>query len=74
MPSDWVKHVQAVYKKKKAKNSSYSYKQAMKDAKSTYKRKAAGGKKAAKAAKADVEEDENEEAPKKRRRRKKKAQ
>ena len=76
MPSEWVKHVQSVYKAKKAKNASYSYKQAMKDAKSTYKRKAAGGKKAAKkAVKADVEEDEKEEqAPKKRRRRKKKAQ
>ena len=70
MPSEWVKHVQSVYKAKKAKNASYSYKQAMQDAKATYKRKA-GGKKAAK-----TEEDADEKAPepKKRRRRKKKAQ
>ena len=71
MPSEWVKHVQSVYKSKKAKNASYSYKQAMKDAKATYKRKA-GGKKAAKT---EEEVDEKApEAPKKRRRRKKKAQ
>ena len=61
MPSAWVQHVQAVYRKKKAKNASYKYGQAMKDAKATYKK---GSKSSNDAA---------EEAPKKRRRRKKKS-
>ena len=62
MPSAWVQHVQSVYRKKKAKNAKYTYGQAMKDAKATYKKKGA-----AKAEKAD----EASAAPKKRRRKKK---
>ena len=49
MPSAWVQHVQSVYRKKKAKNAKYTYGQAMKDAKATYKKKGA-----AKAEKADA--------------------
>ena len=64
MPSAWITHVKSVYAAKKKKNSSYTYGQAMKDAKSTYKR---GGK----AAKAST--DEQEVAAPKRRRRKKKS-
>ena len=60
MPSAWITHVKAVYAKGKKKNSSYTYGQAMKDAKSTYKKKGA--------AKAEVAE-----APKKKRGRKKKS-
>ena len=65
MPSAWITHVKSVYAAKKKKNSSYTYGQAMKDAKATYKR---GAK--AKVAKASTEEQE-EAAPKKRRRKKK---
>ena len=60
MPSAWITHVKSVYAAGKKKNSSYTYGQAMKDGKSSYKR---GG-----AAKASTEEPE---APKKRRRKKK---
>ncbi len=59
MPSAWITHVKSVYASGKKKNAKYTYGQAMKDAKSTYKR---GGKAAA------VEE---KAAPKKRRRKKK---
>ena len=59
MPSAWITHVKSVYAAGKKKNSSYTYGQAMKDGKSSYKR---GG------AKASTEE---QEAPKKRRRKKK---
>ena len=65
MPSAWITHCKAVYAAGKKKNASYKYSQAMKDAKSTYKKK--GGK----AAKADDEKVE-QAAPKKRRRKKKK--
>ena len=65
MPSAWITHCKAVYAAGKKKNASYKYSQAMKDAKSTYKK---GGK----AAKADDDKVE-QAAPKKRRRRKKKA-
>ena len=60
MPSAWITHVKSVYAAKKKKNSSYTYGQAMKDAKTTYKR---GGK----AAKASTDEQEVA-APKRRRR------
>ena len=66
MPSAWITHCKAVYAAGKKKNASYKYSQAMKDAKSTYKKK--GGK----AAKADDEK--VEQAPKKSRRKKKKQQ
>ena len=62
MPSAWITHVKSVYAAGKKKNASYKYGQAMKDAKSTYKR-------AGKAASNAVEE---KAAPKKRRRKKKK--
>jgi len=65
MPSAWVQHVQSVYRKKKAKNAKYTYGQAMKDAKATYKKKGA-----AKAEK-QVDEKQADAAPKKRRRKKK---
>ena len=64
MPSAWITHVKSVYAAKKKKNSSYTYGQAMKDAKATYKK--GGSAKAAAAAPEDA-------APKKRRRKKKKA-
>ena len=66
MPSAWITHCKAVYAAGKKKNASYKYSQAMKDAKSTYKK---GGGKAAKADDEKVEQ----AAPKKRRRRKKKS-
>ena len=76
MPSKWVQHVQAVYRKKKAKNSSYTYGQAMKDAKATYKRTGAAPKSKSKKSKSKEEEpeqeDEKQEKPK--RKRKKKSQ
>ena len=59
MPSAWISHVKSVYAAGKKKNSSYTYGQAMKDGKSTYKR--AGKSSTA----------EPEAAPKKRRRKKK---
>ena len=75
MPSAWVQHVQAVYKKGKAKGM--SYKQAMVAAKKTYKRAGATKTKASKSKKAEEEPEEEpedeEEKPKKRKRRKKKA-
>ena len=75
MPSAWVQHVQAVYKKGKAKGM--SYKQAMVAAKKTYKKSGATKTKSAskskKAEEEPEEEPEDEEAPKKRKRRKKKA-
>ena len=75
MPSAWVQHVQAVYKKGKAKGM--SYKQAMIAAKKTYKKAGGTKAKASKSKKAEEEpEDEpedEEEKPKKRKRRKKKA-
>ena len=61
MPSAWITHVKSVYASKKKKNASYTYGQAMKDAKATYKRSGA-------AAKSSTEE---QAAPKKRRRKKK---
>ena len=57
MPSAWITHCKAVYAAGKKKNAAYKYSQAMKDAKSSYKK---GGKA------------EPEAAPKKRRRKKKK--
>ena len=62
MASAWITHVKSVYQKGKKKNASYTYGQAMKDAKKTY-------KKGASAAAAAPEE----AAPKKRRGRKKKS-
>lgn len=80
MPSAWVQHVQSVYRKKKAKNASYTYGQAMKDAKSTYKR-AAGSKTSKKSKKSkksedkeeeeDQEDEKQEEKPKRKRKKKK---
>ena len=61
MPSAWITHVKSVYASGKKKNASYTYGQAMKDAKKTYKR---GGK---------TSTAEPEAAPKKRRARKKKS-
>jgi len=58
MPSAWITHVKSVYASGKKKNAKYTYGQAMKDAKSTYKR---GGKAASNAV-------EEKSAPKKRRR------
>ena len=66
MPSAWITHCKAVYAAGKKKNASYKYSQAMKDAKSTYKK----GGKAAKAA----DDEKVAQPPKKRRRRKKKKQ
>ena len=63
MPSAWITHVKSVYAKGKKKNASYTYGQAMKDAKQTYKK---GG-----AAKSSTDEPEAAEAPKRRRRKKK---
>ena len=37
--SAWTTHVTKYYRDRKRKNKNYSFKQAMKDAKSTYKRK-----------------------------------
>jgi hypothetical protein len=48
MPSKWIAHVKSVYAAKKRKNPAYKYSQAMKDAKSTYKKKAVAKKKKAK--------------------------
>jgi hypothetical protein len=61
MPSAWITHVKTVYAKGKKNNTGYTYGQAMKDAKKTYKR---GGASAA---------SEEVAAPKKRRGRKKKS-
>mgnify|MGYP003724941019 CR=1 FL=1 len=62
MPSAWITHVKSVYvRNKKKQGASYTYGQAMKDAKSTYKRGAAAKSSTA----------EPEAAPKKRRRKKK---
>ena len=36
--SNWISHVQAFYKEQKSRNPNYKYKQAMKDARSTFKR------------------------------------
>ena len=63
MPSAWITHVKSVYAKGKKKNASYTYGQAMKDAKSSYRK---GG-----AAKSSTDEPEAAEAPKRRRRKKK---
>ena len=38
MPSAWIQHCKKVYAAGKKKNPSYKYSQAMKDAKSTYKK------------------------------------
>jgi len=59
MPSAWITHVKSVYAAGKKKNASYTYGQAMKDAKKTYKR----------GAKSSTEE--QEAAPKRRGRKKK---
>ena len=64
MPSAWITHVKSVYASGKKKNSSYTYGQAMKDAKKTYKR---GGKSST------AEPEAAAAAPKKRRARKKKS-
>jgi hypothetical protein len=45
MPSAWISHVKSFYLKKKKKNPGYKYSQAMKDARSTYKKKAVAKKK-----------------------------
>ena len=70
MASDWVKHVQSVYQKGKAKGM--SYKQAMQAAKKTWKSKKttakAPAKKKRRRRKKEEEEEEEEaevEAPKK---------
>ena len=36
--SNWINHVQEFYKQEKKRNPNYKYKQAMKDARSTFKR------------------------------------
>ena len=59
MPSVWVQHVKAYYQARKKKDAAYKYKDAMKDARATYKKKG----------KAKAEE-KTDEAPKKRKRRK----
>ena len=38
MASEWIKHVQATYHANKANNKFYQYKQAMVDAKKTFKK------------------------------------
>ena len=58
MPSAWVQHVKAYYQARKKKDATYKYKDAMSDARATYKKK---GK---------AEEKTAEPAPKKRKRRK----
>ena len=58
MPSAWVQHVKAYYQARKKKDATYKYKDAMRDARATYKKK---GK---------AEEKTAEPAPKKRKRRK----
>ena len=74
MPSKWVQHVQSVYRKKKAKNSSYTYGQAMKDAKATYKKTGATKSKSKKSkSKEEPQEQEDEKEAKPKRKRKKKA-
>ena len=60
MPSVWVQHVKAYYQARKKKDAAYKYKDAMKDARATYKKKG----------KAKAEEKTAEPAPKKRKRRK----
>ena len=42
--SAWTTHVTKYYKDRKRKDKNYSFKQAMKDAKSTYKRKEGSSK------------------------------
>ena len=64
MPSAWITHVKSVYASGKKKNASYTYGQAMKDAKKTYKRCGKSSTAEPEAAAA---------APKKRRARKKKS-
>jgi len=74
MPSAWVQHVQAVYRKKKAKNASYKYGQAMKDAKATYKKTGAAKSKSKSKKSKDEEPQEDgpaEEKPKRKRKKKK---
>jgi len=39
MPSVWVQHVKAYYQARKKKDAAYKYKDAMKDARATYKKK-----------------------------------
>lgn len=62
MPSAWITHVKSVYAAGRKKDSSYKYKNAMMDAKKTYKKKGAA-----------AASEEPEAAPKKRRARKKKS-
>ena len=38
MGSKWIEHVKTVYAEKKKKDPNYKYKEAMKDAKKTYKK------------------------------------
>ena len=58
MPSAWVQHVKAYYQARKKKDATYKYKDAMRDARATYKKKGAKA------------EEKTAEAPKKRKRRK----
>ena len=39
MASAWIQHVKSFYQKKKKEDPSYKYSQAMKEARSTYKKK-----------------------------------
>ena len=57
MPSVWVQHVKAYYQARKKKDATYKYKDAMRDARASYKKKGAKA-------------EEKTEAPKKRKRRK----
>ena len=75
MPSAWITHVKKVYAAKKKKNAAYKYSQAMKDAKSTYKKaatKAPAKKTRKRKSKKSVEEEEEDVGGSLRRRVKKK--
>ena len=74
MPSAWVAHVKKYYSDRKKKEPGYKYKNAMKDARASYKK--AGAKDEVKAKpkrrrKKKATQDEEKEVPKPKRRRKK---
>ena len=45
MANAWTAHLQTTFKSGRSKNKSYSFRQAMKDAKKTYKKTKGGGSK-----------------------------